>query len=286
LSRRGEQSGEFANQLVVVTGAASGIGRATALLFARGGAKLCVCDIASEALPALEAELLAAGASEARALTVDVGSREQMAEFCAAACRDGAPDVLVNNAGVGLAGGLLATSLEDWHWIVNVNLWGVVHGCHFFAPKMVERGRGQIINLASAAGFHNSEAMVAYGTTKYAVVGLSEGLRAELAPRRVGVSVVCPGFVDTPIVANMRLRGDSYPEQARAHIQRFYRKRNYQPERVALAVLHAARQNPALLPVTPEAWALYLVKRAAPNLSRGLIATAQRLIDKRREPKP
>jgi NAD(P)-dependent dehydrogenase (short-subunit alcohol dehydrogenase family) len=284
LSER-EASGEFANQLVVVTGAASGIGRATAVLFARASAKLCVCDITSSALPALEAELLAAGASEVRALTVDVGSREQMAEFCAVACRDGAPDVLVNNAGVGLAGGLLATSLEDWQWIVNVNLWGVVHGCHFFAPKMAERGRGQIINLASAAGFHNSEAMVAYGTTKYAVVGLSEGLRAELAPRGVGVSVVCPGFIDTPIVANMRLRGDSYPERARAQIQRFYRKRNYQPERVALAVLQAARKNPALLPVTPEAWALYLAKRAAPNLSRGLIANAQRFIERRREPK-
>jgi NAD(P)-dependent dehydrogenase (short-subunit alcohol dehydrogenase family) len=285
LNKRGEQSGEFANQLIVITGAASGIGRATAVLFARGGAKLCVCDIASAALPTLEAELLAAGASEVRALAVDVGSREQMAEFAASACRDGAPDVLVNNAGVGLAGGLLATSLEDWQWIVNVNLWGVVHGCHFFAPKMAERGRGQIINLASAAGFHNSEAMVAYGTTKYAVVGLSEGLRAELAPRGVGVSVVCPGFIDTPIVANMRLRGDSYPEQARAQIQSFYRKRNYQPERVALAVLHAARQNPALLPVTPEAWALYLLKRAAPNLSRGLIASAQRLINRGKEAK-
>jgi NAD(P)-dependent dehydrogenase (short-subunit alcohol dehydrogenase family) len=127
--------------------------------------------------------------------------------------------------------------------------------------------------------------MVAYGTTKYAVVGLSEGLRAELAPRGVGVSVVCPGFIDTPIVANMRLRGDSYPERARAQIQRFYRKRNYQPERVALAVLQAARKNPALLPVTPEAWALYLAKRAAPNLSRGLIANAQRFIERRREPK-
>ena len=286
MSKRGEDSGELANQRVVVTGAASGIGRATALLFARGGAKLCVCDIASEALPALQAELLAAGASEARAVTVDVGSREQMAQFCEAACRDGAPDVLVNNAGVGLAGGLLATSLEDWHWIVNVNLWGVVHGCHFFAPKMAERGRGQIINLASAAGFYNSEAMVAYGTTKYAVVGLSEALRAELAPRGVGVSVVCPGFIDTPIVASMRLRGESYPEAARKHIQRFYRKRNYQPERVAQAVLHAARRNPALLPVTPEAWALYLMKRAAPNLTHRLIASTQRFIERHREFKP
>jgi NAD(P)-dependent dehydrogenase (short-subunit alcohol dehydrogenase family) len=267
----------------VVTGAASGIGRATALLFAHGGARLCVCDIAQDGLAALQAELLAAGASEARALAVDVGSREQMAQFCQAASEDGAPDVLVNNAGVGLAGGLLATSLDDWQWVMNANLWGVVHGCHFFAPKMAARGRGQIINMASAAGFHNSEAMVAYGTTKAAVIGLSEGLRAELAPRGVGVSVVCPGFIDTPIVATMRLRGDDYPEAKRPEIQRFYHKRNYQPERVAKAVLHAARHNPALLPVTPEAWALYLAKRAAPTWSRWVIARAQRLFERRRE---
>lgn len=285
MTKRAERSGQLSNQLVIVTGAASGIGRATALLFARHAAKLCVCDVASEALPALQSELLAAGASEARALAVDVGSREQMARFCETACSDSAPDVLVNNAGVGLAGGLLATSLEDWHWIMNVNLWGVVHGCHFFAPKMAERGRGQIINIASAAGFYNSEAMVAYGTTKYAVVGLSEALRAELAPRGVGVSVVCPGFIDTPMTASMRLRGDRYPESAREHIQRFYSKRNYQPERVALAVLHAVRRNPALLPVTPEAWALYLMKRAAPELTHRLIASTQRFIERHRESK-
>ena len=270
----------FANSRVVVTGAASGIGRATALAFAESAARLYVCDVDSGALPALQAELLAAGAPSARAFAVDVGSREQMAEFCESVCKDGTPDVLVNNAGVGLAGGALATSLEDWAWILNANLWGVVHGCHFFAPKMVERRRGQIVNIASAAGFFNSEAMTAYGTTKYAVVGLSEGLRAELAPHRVGVSVVCPGFIDTPIVANMRLRGEAYPETERPNIQGFYRRRNYAPERVASAVLRAARENPALLPVTPEAWALYLLKRAAPNLGRRLLVGAQWLAER------
>ena len=262
---------EFAGQSVVVTGAASGIGRATAVAFAGHGARLYACDVATSDLPALEVELRAAGAQSVRVLTVDVGSRQEMAEFCQRVCADGAPDVLVNNAGVGLAGGLLDTTLEDWEWIVNVNLWGVVHGCHFFAPKMAERGRGQIVNVASAAGFYNSEAMAAYGTTKYAVVGLSEALRGELAPRGVGVSVVCPGFINTPIVRRMRMRGVAYPESARKHVQRFYERRNYTPERVASAILNAVRRNPGLVPVTPEAWALYLLKRAAPNLSHRLV---------------
>ncbi len=276
---RSERGGpEFAGQSVVVTGAASGIGRATAVAFARDGARLYVCDLASSDLPALEVELCAAGAQSVRALKVDVGARQEVAEFCQVVCADGAPDVLVNNAGVGLAGGLLDTTLEDWEWLVNVNLWGVVHGCHFFAPKMAERGRGQIVNVASAAGFYNSEAMAAYGTTKYAVVGLSEALRAELAPCGVGVSVVCPGFINTPIVRCMRMRGAAYPESARDSIRRFYEKRNYTPERVAVAIMDTARRNRALVPVTPEAWALYLLKRAAPNLSHRLVNSLQGLL--------
>jgi len=277
---------QFAHQRVVVTGAASGIGRATARAFAQGAAELFVCDLPGADLPALETELLAAGATRVLARAVDVGSHEQMAEFCEQVCRVGAPDVLVNNAGVGLAGGLLATSLDDWQWIVNANLWGVVHGCHFFAPRMAERGRGQIVNIASAAGFYNSEVMTAYGTTKYAVIGLSEGLRAELAPLGVGVSVVCPGFINTPIVRHMRLRGEAYPESERASVQRFYEKRNYSAERVANAVLRAARENPMLLPVTPEAWALYVMKRVAPDLGQRLLGRVRRFAERRRGPKP
>ena len=275
---------EFEQRRVVVTGAASGIGRAIALAFARTGAELFVCDLSSE--PGLEAELRAAGAREVHSAIVDVGSRDAMANFCETVCRVGPPDVLVNNAGVGLAGGMLETSLDDWQWILNANLWGVVHGCHFFAPKMAARGRGQIINMASAAGYYNSAVMTAYGTTKFAVIGLSEGLRAELEPLGVGVSVVCPGFINTPIVDNMRLRGEAYPESERANVRRFYEKRNYSPERVANAVLRAARDNPALLPVTPEAWALYAMKRLAPEFGPRLLASARRFVQQRGGRKP
>jgi len=161
-----------------------------------------------------------------------------------------------------------------------------VHGCHFFAPKMAERGRGQIVNVASVAGYYNSAAMAAYGTTKYAVVGLSEALRAELAPRGVGVSVVCPGFINTPIVQRMRMRGEAFPESERRNIRRFYERRNYAPERVAAAILKAARKNDALVPVTPEAWALYWLKRAAPNLSRQIVSHLQGLLERGRGGKP
>jgi NAD(P)-dependent dehydrogenase (short-subunit alcohol dehydrogenase family) len=280
--RQKQRKGDFSGQLAVVTGAVSGIGRATAVLLARAGARLCVCDLAESGLPGLEAELWAAGARAVDVSAVDVSSRREMALFSERVCRDGAPDLLVNNAGVGLAGGFLDTTLEDWEWIVNVNLWGVVHGCHFFAPKMAERGRGQIVNIASAAGFYNSEAMAAYGTTKYAVVGLSEALRAELEPRGVGVSVVCPGFINTPIVRHMRMRGQAYPESERANVQRLYEARNYAPERVAAAILEAARRNSALVPVTPEAWALYALQRAAPNLSHRIVNGLRGLWERKR----
>ncbi|HEY2405161.1 MAG TPA: SDR family NAD(P)-dependent oxidoreductase [Polyangiaceae bacterium] len=256
----------FLDQRVLITGAASGIGRATARHFAELGARVIACDIDGAGLASLARELSQAGASNAETHTVDVGQRAAMQAFSTNVLAGGAPDVLVNNAGVGLAGGFLATTLEDWDWILSANLWGVVHGCHFFAPAMAARGRGQIVNVASAAGYYSSSAMAAYGTTKYAVVGLSEALRDELARRGVGVSVVCPGFVDTPIVRHMRMRGDRYPESARADIARFYRKRAYGPERVAAAIARAALENPALLPVTAEAWGLYWLKRAVPTL--------------------
>src|SRR5439155_1020798 len=119
-----------------------------------------------------------------------------------------AVDVLVNNAGVGLGGGFLDTSLEDWRWILSINLWGVIHGCHFFLPPMVRRGRGgHVVNVSSAAGFLATAQLAAYSATKFAVFGLSEALRDELRPHGIAVTTVCPGIINTPITTSAPMRG-------------------------------------------------------------------------------
>jgi NAD(P)-dependent dehydrogenase (short-subunit alcohol dehydrogenase family) len=260
---------------VLVTGAASGIGRACAHAFAERGAGLVICDVDEEKLQRVEQELGERG-SEALARRVDVASAAEMAAFAETVHeRVPAVDILMNNAGVAVGGGFLDTTLEDWDWIVSVNLRGVVHGCHFFVPKMVERvPGGHVVNVASAAGYLASEALSAYCTTKFAVVGLSEALHEELARHRIGVTAICPGVIDTPITRNARLRGPaaSDPDVRRRMIET-YQRRGYGPERVARNVLKAVQRNRLLAPISPEAWVLYYAKRLAPWLTRWISAT-------------
>jgi NAD(P)-dependent dehydrogenase (short-subunit alcohol dehydrogenase family) len=173
----------------------------------------------------------------------------------------------MNNAGVGLGANLEESTLEDWEWIVGVNLWGVVHGCHFFVPRMVARGRGgHVVNVSSAAGFVASDTLLAYSTTKFAVLGLSEGLHEELRPHGIGVTAVCPGIIDTPIVHTSRFRGRAADPELRKRGAEFYRRRNYTPERVAKNVLVAMQKNRRVAPISPEAWAMYYLKRFTPGL--------------------
>lgn len=256
----------FSGKVALVTGAASGIGRETALALAREGAELILCDVDAEGLAKVRAAVERDGTCRL-AEVVDVGDREAMGAFAGRVHGEVGPlDLLVNNAGVGVAGGLLDTSLADWDHVVHVNLWGVIHGCHFFVPPMVERGRGgHVVNVASAAGYFATPDFLAYAATKFGVVGLSEAMRAELGPHRVGVTVICPGVIDTGIIATTRFRGKGDPEARRAQVQRFYEKRGYGPEKVARAILRAVRKNRAVVPVTPEAWLLYYMKRLAPT---------------------
>jgi NAD(P)-dependent dehydrogenase (short-subunit alcohol dehydrogenase family) len=181
-------------------------------------------------------------------------------------------DLLVNNAGVAIGAGFLETSLDDWEWILGVNLRGVILGCHHFVPAMVRAGGGHVVIVASAAGFVANAALAAYCTTKFAVLGLAEALADELARHSIGVTAICPGLIDTPITRSARLRGPWDRPEVRERMVEAYRRRGYGPERVARAMLRAVERGRVVAPVAPEAWALYYAKRFAPGLLRRVAA--------------
>ncbi|RMI91223.1 short chain dehydrogenase [Streptomyces sp. ZS0098] len=268
----GRYADRFGGRLVLVTGAGSGIGRATALAFAEAGARVVAVDRDTGAALRTAGEARARGAADAWAETADVADEqavEKLAERVTAA--HGVVDVLVNNAGVGLGGAFLDTTTEDWKRVLDVNLWGVIHGCLYFGRRMAERGQGgHIVNVASAAAFQPSRALPAYGASKAAVLMLSESLRAELAERGIGVTAVCPGLVNTGITSTARFAGTDAAEERRRRRKaaRLYGLRNYPPEKVAAAVLRAVVRDQAVVPVTPEARAAYALARWLPGAAR------------------
>ncbi|MDT0609752.1 SDR family oxidoreductase [Streptomyces lancefieldiae] len=268
----GRHADRFGGQLVLVTGAGSGIGRATALAFAEAGARVVAVDRDAESA-ARTAELSRlAGAPGASAEVVDVSDGPAMEKLAAkVAAEYGVVDVLVNNAGIGLAGSFFDTTPEDWKKVLDVNLWGVIHGCRLFGRQMAERGQGgHIVNTASAAAFQPSRALPAYGTSKAAVLMLSECLRAELAGQGIGVTAICPGFVNTDITSTAHFTGVDATEEKRRRQRsaRLYGLRNYPPEKVADAVLEAVVHDRAVVPVTPEARTAHLLSRFMPRAVR------------------
>ena len=270
----GKYADRFGGQLVLVTGAGSGIGRATAFAFAEAGARVVAVDRDAESA-ARTAELARlVGAPEAWAETVDVSDEQAMEKLAEkVAAEYGVVDVLVNNAGIGLSGSFFDTTAEDWKKVLDVNLWGVIHGCRLFGKQMAERGQGgHIVNTASAAAYQPSKALPAYSTSKAAVLMLSECLRAELAGQGIGVSAICPGFVNTNITSTAHFAGVDGEEEKRRQKKsaRLYGLRNYPPEKVADAILRAVVRNQAVVPVTPEARGAHLMSRFAPRTLRAI----------------
>ncbi|MFE3644468.1 SDR family oxidoreductase [Streptomyces sp. NPDC059169] len=278
---RGPYAERFGGQLVLVTGAASGIGRATAFAFAEAGARIVAVDRDAEGAARTAEMSRLIGAPAAWAEVVDVGDEPAVEKLAGkVAAEYGVVDVLVNNAGIGLSGSFLDTTSEDWRRVLDVNLWGVIHGCRVFGRQMAERGQGgHIVNTASAAAYQPSRILPAYATSKAAVLMLSECLRAELAGRGIGVSAICPGIVNTNITASARFAGVSEEEEQRRRKRssRLYGLRNYPPEKVAEAVLRAVVENQAVVNVTPEAWGARLLSRLAPGVLRAAARWEPRL---------
>lgn len=256
----------FRDKEVLITGAGSGIGRATALAFAAEGARLWLADMNEQSVSetAVAARELGAVARTLHCDVADVDSVQAMADQVHAEID--ALDILMNNAGIASGGRFLDTSLATWRKVLDINLMGVVHGCHAFLPRMVERKRGgHVLNTASAAAFVAAPDLPVYCASKFAVRGFTEALRADMSQHGIGVSAICPGVINTPIVANAIMEGRLGQGQRQAKVVGFYDKRNYGPERVAKAVLTAVRRNIGVLPVSPEAWGMYWAKRFAPG---------------------
>lgn len=260
-------------KLVVITGAGSGIGRETALAFGGRGATVLCTDIDAESAEH-SAERIRAAGGRALSRKADVGNARSMEALARYVDKQlGAPDIVVNNAGIGLAGPLLETSVQDWKQVLDVNLWGVIHGCRLFARQMIDQAKaGHIVNVSSASAYLPSRALPAYATSKSAVLTLTECLRAELAEQGIGVSAICPGIIDTPITGRTRFVGVDDAEQGRRRdaARRFYQRRGFTPDRVAAAIVTAVQGNRAEVPVSLEANGMRLVGRLAPALARRL----------------
>jgi NAD(P)-dependent dehydrogenase (short-subunit alcohol dehydrogenase family) len=223
-AQMGKQQRPFENQLLVITGGGSGIGRETALAFARDGAEVVVSDV-NLASAKETAALVAEAGGTAHAYQLNVADEQAVithADEVEAA--QGIPDILINNAGVGQAGRFFATPSEDFKRVLDINLYGVINGCRAFGPKMANRGLGgHIVNLSSMAAYTPQQGLTAYATSKSAVFMFSDCLRAELASADIGVSTICPGI-------------------------RAYRMRRYGPDKVAKQIVKAAKKGKSVVP--------------------------------------
>ena len=204
---------ELKGKVAAVTGAASGLGRSMALAFAAEGMDLALADVDEVNLSSVQDEILAKGV-RAITLKVDVSNAQQLEIFRdQTLTRLGGVHVVCNNAGVSPLGAVWENTPADWHWILGVNLWGVIHGVRAFAPHLIKQDEGHIVNTASVAGLISPPGSGAYNVTKHGVVALSESLYHDLRERnsKVGVSVLCPAYVPTGIVDSERNRPKDLP---------------------------------------------------------------------------
>ncbi|OBG58990.1 MULTISPECIES: SDR family oxidoreductase [unclassified Mycobacterium] len=266
----GRPRGAFGDTLVSVTGAGSGIGRETAFAFAREGAELVISDIDEAAVKATEAEIATRG-GVAHAYVLDVSDADAVEAFAErVSAEHGVPDIVVNNAGIGHAGGFLDTPAEQFDRVLDVNLGGVVNGCRSFARRLVERGTGgYIVNVSSMAAYAPLQSLNAYCTSKAATYMFSDCLRAELDAADVGLTTICPGVIDTNIINTTRFdapagKGEQV-DGRRGQLGKMFALRHYGPEKVANAILSSVQKKKPIRPVAPEAYALYGLSRLAPQ---------------------
>jgi len=249
-----------ANPRTVVTGAGSGLGRALCHELSRRGARLVASDINLDTVTETVRQI---GSNSAHAVRCDVTKLEEVEQLAEQAQRlFGGVDLVINNAGVAVSGPIGVVPMGDWDWILRINLWGVIHGCHVFAPRLRKQRSGHILNVASAAGLLASPNLGPYNVTKAAVVALSESLYGECIGDNVGVSVLCPTFFQTNIANSARMSTEPHMSEL---VERLMTRSPVQADAVArIAVDGVARGDLHIVPHTDGRW-LWRIKRLFPS---------------------
>lgn len=248
----------------VITGAAGGFGRALALELAGRKANLVLSDVDVKGVAETAALAMAAGATSARATRCDVTKVDDW-NALAASC-EGPVDLVINNAGVSSAGAVGELPVEDWRWTLEVDLFGVINGCHVFVPILRKQGHGHVLNVASSAGLLSAPYMGAYNVAKAGVIALSETLTAELSGTKIGVTVICPTFFKTNIVSSGRIVDEKLKAKAQGFVDA-----GKSAESVARAAIAAVdRREVYSVPMADGRW-LWRVKRMAPGAFTALV---------------
>ena len=255
-------------QWVFVTGAASGIGFETALAFAQAGSNVVLTDVSGQGLDVARQIIESCGV-RCDAMVLDVSDRQAVRQVAQTVlARHGVPAVVVNNAGIGFLGPFLHTPPEAWARVLDVNLMGMVHVCQAFLPHMLQAPDAtHVVNIASAAGLHPAPNLSAYAASKHAVMGLHDALVMELMGTSVGLTVVCPGVINTPIVRNRKAVADVVPAAQLDKIADHYQRHGAPPSLVASRIVQAVRKGDGFVLVGPTAKALYRVKRLSRTLA-------------------
>lgn len=251
---------------VFLTGAASGIGRATAIAAARQGASLFLTDVDQAGLVDVAAEITASGGDVAYAAPVDVSDHEAVRAMATEiTAQHGAMDVVMNIAGIASWGTISAMPHSTWQRVVDVNLMGPIAVLEYLVPPMIEAGRGgQVVNVSSAAGIIGMPWHAAYSASKFGLRGVSEVLRFDLARHRIGVSLVCPGGVDTGLTETVQIAGVDNASPQFRKLQAHFRRRAVTPEQAAAAILRAVRRNRYWVYTSPDIRIAHLAQRYFP----------------------
>lgn len=259
----------FQDVVVVVTGAGSGIGRATSVVFARLGAKVVLADWKEDGLAKVSDEISSEGGFSS-AFNVDVSKSDQMKSFAEKVVGEfGQVDVVVNNAGVLILGEMRHISLKEFSRAMDINFWGVIHGIHFFLPHMIERQQGHIVNISSTNALVPLSFSSAYNASKAAVISVSETLRTEIAHHGIGVTTVCPGLTQTDLFDNAKYITETEATRKFLNNYRKYAKqKGVDPFKVAKKIPPAILRNRAVVLVSAETYILSWIYRFWPGLYR------------------